>query len=238
MRVLLKQDPFIRLDDESIPWQQRGAWPCAWICHPDPGDPPFVTTYRNRFTLDHAATIRAHVSADERYELLLDGQRVGRGPERGDPMNWFYETYDLTIPAGEHVIVARVWTLGPAMSPVAQMTVHPGFIFAPEGEFTKLLGTGLADWDVQLLTGYDFVNPDPTWGTGYNLVVDAAAFPWGFERGEGEEWQPVEVLKPGMGRMTGTDFAHHHPRHSRRCWMSREQWAPYAMWARCPMQTP
>ncbi|MBN1563575.1 MAG: alpha-L-rhamnosidase [Anaerolineae bacterium] len=210
MRVLIHQDPFIRLHDESIPWEQRGAWPCAWVNHPDPGPPPFVLAYRKRFTLDRAATVRVHVSADERYELLLDGQRVGRGPERGDPANWFFETYDLTIPAGEHVIVARVWTLGPDMSPVAQMTEHPGFIFAPEGEFTEWLGTGLADWEVKLLTGYDFVHPNPSWGTGYNLVIDAAAFLWDFAQGAGEGWQPVKTLKPGMGRMTGLDFAHHH----------------------------
>ena len=30
---------------------------------------------------------------------------VGRGPEHGDLRNWFYETYDLPLKAGEHTVV-------------------------------------------------------------------------------------------------------------------------------------
>ena len=44
---------------------------------------PSVTAYRLQFELPEAAVIRVHVSADERYLLHLDGQVVGRGPERG-----------------------------------------------------------------------------------------------------------------------------------------------------------
>ncbi|MGB9620053.1 MAG: alpha-L-rhamnosidase, partial [Armatimonadota bacterium] len=126
-------------------WIDRGKWPCKWICCPDTGPAPLVTAYRREFSLREHAVIRVHVSADERYELFLDGERVGRGPERGDRENWFYETYDLDLQAGEHVIVARVWSLG-AMSPYAQMSVRPGFILAPEGNFIDLLGTGVASW--------------------------------------------------------------------------------------------
>ncbi len=44
-----------------------------------------------KFTFDRTQTIRVHVTADERYELFLDGKRIGRGSERGDRNNWFYE---------------------------------------------------------------------------------------------------------------------------------------------------
>jgi len=29
--------------------------------------------------------------------MYLDGELLGRGPERGDAENWFYETYDLLV---------------------------------------------------------------------------------------------------------------------------------------------
>jgi hypothetical protein len=37
----------------------------------------------------------------------------------------------LLLPAGPHVLVARVWALG-SLAPYAQMHVFDGFIFAPE----------------------------------------------------------------------------------------------------------
>lgn len=91
--------------------------------------------FRLSFAVDQPRTIRIHVSADERYELYLDGERIGRGPERGDRLNWFFETYDLSLEVGEHTIVARSWWLsefGPA--PFAQLTVQPGFVLAAECE--------------------------------------------------------------------------------------------------------
>src|SRR5690606_30497077 len=100
---------------------------------------PIVAAYRLRFTLDAAARVRAHVSADERYELFLDGARIGRGSERGSPDLWFFETYDLDLAPGEHTLVAQVWSLG-ALGPEAQMSVRHGFLFAPEGDLGELLG--------------------------------------------------------------------------------------------------
>ena len=52
--------------------------------HPQQPQPlPDVAAYRLHFDLPEEATIRVHVSADERYLFYVDGQVVGRGPERG-----------------------------------------------------------------------------------------------------------------------------------------------------------
>ena len=125
MQVIITEEPFI---DLSQGWMQRGNWPASWVAHPEVnGVGPAVVAYRRRFKLDAAQKLRIHVSADERYELFLDGKRIGRGPERGDRENWFYETYDLDLSAGEHILVARSWWLGPdAPAPYAQHTVRPG----------------------------------------------------------------------------------------------------------------
>ena len=198
MRTLITHDPFL---DHNLtrPWRAQGLWPCAWIACPDVGNPPFVTAYRLRFALGRDATVRVHVTADERYELFLDGARVGRGPERGAPDLWFYETYDLSLAAGEHVLVARVWSLG-ELAPDAQMSVHPGFLLAPEGEWIGALGTGVAPWEAKRLDGYEFISPAPAYWKSATLRMDGRKFPWGFERGDGHGWQPAQVLKPGVGR--------------------------------------
>ncbi len=195
-RTLITQDPFTHFGAD-VSWQEIGRWPASWIHLPAAGEPPFVVAYRCRFAVEQPATVRIHVSADERYELFLDGERIGRSSEHGDPRHWFYETYDLPLAAGEHMLVARVHSLGEyAIHP--QMTAHPGFLLAPEDEaWVQRLGTGAAPWEAKKLGGYAFTPPVFAWATGAGQRVDGANFPWGFERGEGEGWQPVTVLEPG-----------------------------------------
>ena len=196
-RVFITEDPYRHLD-EGKNWHQRGVWPCKWITCPEAGSPPFVAAYRRTFRLEKDCSVRAHLSGDERYELFLDGQRVGRGSERGDVENWFFETYDLTLSKGAHVLVARVWSLG-AQSAWAQVSAYHGFLFSPQEEkFIHLLGTGVADWSAKKLGGYTFVDPTPAWGTGAKLRVDGEQFDWGFELGEGQGWEKAMAVHPGL----------------------------------------
>ncbi len=195
MRQLLDHDPFQHLALNDY-WYSRGRWPCSWISVPAAPVPPFVSAYRCHFTIERSAVIRVHVSADERYELFLDGARIGRGPERGEPRHWRFETYDLALDTGEHLLAARVWSLGDH-APGAQMSVAPGFLLAPQDDdLIPLLGTGSAPWEALLLDGYTF---EPiAWpgeyvyfAVGAQFAVDGTRFPWGFERGDGAGWQPA-----------------------------------------------
>lgn len=208
MRISIDNDPFLSLN-AGKPWRERGLWPCFWIVCPDAGEPPFVTAYRLQFSLASGAMIRTHVSADERYELYLDGEHIGRGSERGSPHHWHFETYDLSIPAGDHVFVARVWSLG-ERGPIAQMSVHPGFIFAPEGEWTTVLGTGMAAWEAKKIEGYSFLDQTPAFWRGVTTQIDGAVYPWGIEGGEGENWQPARKLDAGAGRIIDWEFYRQH----------------------------
>lgn len=196
MRVTLDRDPFVQ-PDPTHRWGFH-PWPAKWVRCRDAGEPPFVTAYRCRFEADAAQTLRVHASADERYELFLDGERIGRGPERGDPRHWMYETYDLHLSAGEHLLVARVWSGGPRshFAPSAQMTLQPGFLLAAEGGLAASLNTGRGAWEAKRIDGVRFLPPSPhnaaIFAGGFN-EIDGAAYPWGVERGEGDGWQPAEA---------------------------------------------
>lgn len=183
--------------DAGRNWAERGTWPCRWISLAQPLGAPFLAAYRLRFTLAAAATIRLHVSADERYVLFLDGERLGRGPERGDAARWFYETYELEPTAGAHCLVALVWSLG-ELAPIAQMSVRHGFILGAEGGFLPLLSTGIAPWEGKRVGGYEFLPAGLTWGAGAKVRIDGASTPRGVEQGLGEGWMPVSVLHPGV----------------------------------------
>jgi hypothetical protein len=141
----------------------------AWIWHPEFGNPPapgradyfangwrqpVVLRFRQSFEAT-AAPARIHVSADERYELFLDGKRIARGPDRSDVEHWSYATYDLNLQPGSHRLEALAWSIGP-YAPVAQLTWRGGFILKAEGEYDARLSTGKAAWEVAKLGGYEF----------------------------------------------------------------------------------
>lgn len=211
MRTPIAQDPFLA-QNASKPWHERGFWPAKWIACPG-AQPPFVSAFRIDFHIstrdaEKAANIRIHVTADERYALFLDGERIGRGPERGAPDRWYYETYDLALQPGRHTLVAHVWALG-EMAADAQMSVRPGFLLAAEGEWEKRLSTGSAPWKVKLLCGYRFIDPPYAPWKGATVEIDGANFPWGFEGGDsgrekGESgWHEPEILGPGVAKRIG-----------------------------------
>ena len=149
----------------------------AWIWHPDfgnastsvpknvpaPGRAEFFQAgwpgpVLLRFRKDFEATgtpLRIHVSADERFELFLDGVRIARGPDRSDVEHWSYATYELEPAPGHHQLEALAWSIGPN-APVAQLSWRGGFILKADAEYDRQLTTGLAAWEVAKLEGYEF----------------------------------------------------------------------------------
>lgn len=204
-RVILPAQPF----DEARPtrWQERGNWPAKWISLP--ATPPFVAAFKLPFVLVETTKFRLHVTGDERYELFLDGEFIGRGPERGDGENWFFESFDLTLEAGEHLLVSRVWALG-QKAPFAQMSVRPGFLLGVEGENAPNLNTGVAPWTAKILGGYEWQNPSCAWGTGWNEIVHGENYDWNHELGEGDDWISPETGIVGAREGSQVETVAHH----------------------------
>ena len=136
--------------------RRLGPWDsAAWIWRKDAPLPPggeFVR-FRKAFSADGKSPLRFHVSADERFVLLLDGQVVARGPDRGTPEMWFVQSYETLPAAGEHLLEAVCWRLNPHQAPNAQLIVRGGFLFKAEEPFDAALTTGRADWRVAVLAG-------------------------------------------------------------------------------------
>jgi alpha-L-rhamnosidase len=200
-RIYISEDPYLQLNVGKN-WVELGLWPAHWVGCVDATQPPFVCAYRRKFKLEKPGVIHIHVTADERYELFLDGERIGRGSERGTAEMWFYESYALSMEAGEHTLVARVWALGD-MAPDAQASIRPGFLLAADAEWQAELSTGVAErseWEAKRLDGYSFTKPSIAHWKGANITLRASQFGWGYERGEGDGWKPVYRLEQGVGR--------------------------------------
>jgi len=115
---------------------------------------PVLLRFRKSFQAT-AAPLRLHISADERFELFLDGRRIARGPDRSDVEHWSYATYEIQLTPGQHRLKALAWSIGP-YAPVAQLSWRGGFVLKAEGGYDKQLTTGKAPWEVARLEGFDF----------------------------------------------------------------------------------
>jgi alpha-L-rhamnosidase len=151
-----------------------------------------------------------HVSADNRYRLFVNGEKVSFGPAIGDIQLWNYETVDLAphLKAGRNIVAAQVWNLGPYRG-VRQITVQTAFILQGESEQSQLINTN-DTWKVKKDTGYYFLHLDySTVGGGYiagatdSLI--AKAHPWGWEtlRFDDTSWDFAKKI--GKGNHSGLD---------------------------------
>jgi hypothetical protein len=211
MKILLDHNPLAPSNAAPADFGAVFRSRPAWITPQQPRPLPAVTAYRLPFDLPQDALIRVHVSADERYLFYVDGQTVGRGPERGSDRAWFYESYDLTLAAGAHTLVALVWQLG-EIAPGAQVGLAGGFLLEAEGEYSALLSTKAADWSCKPVTGISFAMPamarQMAWFVEPIQTTDGAAYPWGIERGEGDGWQPVSARREDFAFPFGLHAVH------------------------------
>jgi hypothetical protein len=122
-----------------------GRWAASWIRHAGaPGRDVGVYLFRKSFDLP-AAPVRfvVHASADQRYELFVNGARVATGPARGDLDHWRFETVDVAshLRAGRNLIAAIVWNFG-AEAPMAQISNETGFILQGDSDAEAVVNTG------------------------------------------------------------------------------------------------
>ncbi|MCX7003468.1 MAG: alpha-L-rhamnosidase [bacterium] len=187
-KVLLTTPDFRR---RQSPWGEYGAPHAQWIWHPaSHGKDPRVLLFRRQLTLAAPLTTRIHITADQRFELFIDGALCARGPERGDVAHWFVHSYDLILPAGTHTIVARCWWLD-GMGPFAQMTCRGGFLLYAEGAADALLSTGTAAWEVCPVDAYRFERSPIMWGAQARTFITGAALPTDLTHLDDLPWMPA-----------------------------------------------
>jgi alpha-L-rhamnosidase len=164
-RVVLNEEPF-PTNPESSTWN-GGRLDAKFVNHPKSKSRPFFAVYSLALNLDKPLKARIHVTADERYQLFVNGQLGGRGSERGDEEHWFYESYDLDLPIGEHRISAWVWSLGDVHAPYAQVMVKHGFLcVADDPSLKTVLTTGHAAWKSCEMEGIEMIPHTTTYSVG------------------------------------------------------------------------
>lgn len=188
-------------------------WEARWISHPDiQRQAEAVIHFRKSFDL--AATpdsFIVHVSADNRYILYVNGEKIGRGPARGDQRHWRFETYDLAeyLNQGQNVIAAVVWNFGD-LRPQAQMSHETAFIVQGDTKSSSIANTDQS-WKCWQNEKYGLIDPADFqlycyFVVGPGEVMDGNHLPQGWTQTDFQDdaWKEPRRLEPGHPRGTGT----------------------------------
>jgi hypothetical protein len=163
-------------------------WDAKWIVAP--GTDPFAFgVYHFRKVLDlpgQPPRFVVHVTADNRYQLWVNGERVVWGPARGDLNHWRFETIDLAphLRAGRNVLAAVVWNYG-ELAPEAQVTWRTGFLLQGDTKTEQAVNTN-ETWKAACNPAYAPIPFTSAQMRGYYVVgpgerVEGAKYPWGWE---------------------------------------------------------
>ena len=203
--------------------------PCIWTVHQrvDPngmfrvfaGAPPrddglnrwFL--FRRRVDLPAAPVeARLDVTADGKYQLFVNGRRLGRGPMRCSPTHQRYDTHDIQadLRAGENVIAVLVHVYGTDTAWYERVrglwreNFGDGALwcegFARCGSAVLPIDTDL-DWRCLESDAWEREVPRVNLGLGFVEVLDARRLPVGWtEPGfDDSGWDGVQILRTGGG---------------------------------------
>jgi hypothetical protein len=213
----------------AAPDPPHHEWKASWVTHPTaPLREPLVLHFRRTLAL---ATVPENyivrVSADNRFILYVNGQRVGDGPARGDLTHWRYERFDLAplLKPGENLITATVWNWG-VYAPIAQMTDRTAFLLESEATGDASISTGVkgsGGWMVEVEPGHRAV-PRVANGffeymaSGPGEELDAARYDWNWNSASasGPAWVPAssairESIYPDVNRAHSADTTGDNP---------------------------
>ena len=162
-----------------------------WISYPTANVTSYgVYHFRRTFTLDDVpAQLHVQVSADNRYQLFVNGQRVSYGPAKGDLQTYKYDQPDIApfLQKGENVIAALVFN-GGEDRPLAFVTYQTAFLFRTADERYDSLNSD-ARWKCYQNPAYDQITYEElntrAWVKGFYACgggdeVFANRYPWGW----------------------------------------------------------
>jgi alpha-L-rhamnosidase len=114
--LIISQAVFAQLTQEINPELLQKPWTASWISYPNTTGKNYETfNFRKSFDLaEKPAIFIIHISADNRYWLYVNGERICTGPAKGDLAHWRFESLDITayLKQGKNTIAAVVWNHG------------------------------------------------------------------------------------------------------------------------------
>ncbi len=168
-------------DESGVLWQARWIW--------DSGEENPWNYYlcaRRTFEVPAGADLsgaRLHITADTRYLLWLDGERVGYGPVRAWPQHYRYDTYELAerLKPGRNTLAVLVLHYG--VGTFQSLPTRAGLLAQLEWDGRTQVATD-SSWRVRAHPGYRRAAPRISCQQGWVELFDASPDCWGWEQPE------------------------------------------------------
>jgi len=188
---------------------RNARWTAYWIQFPDTIENAYgVFHFRREFSLDQVPeSFRIRVTADQRYQLFVNGILVSRGPARSDLQHWQFDCLDIAaaLKKDENVLACVVWNYGDD-TPFAQVSSRTGFWLQGETELEAVVDTN-CKWMVREDYAYAPSHVSDVRGSFYYVAgpgerVDGTRYPWGWEDPESnlDGWSSAEEIVLGSPR--------------------------------------
>jgi len=172
------------------------TWSANWITVPDaPAKNYGVYYFRKKISLtEKPASFIVHVSADNRYRLMINEKLVSMGPARSDLNYWNFETVDIGtyLLEGDNTISAVVWNEG-EYRPEGQISNRTAFLLQGNTAKEEIINTN-TNWKCLKNSAYK-----PLTGIGYSAyyvagpgeLIDMHAMPQGWMKNDFDDsaWQ-------------------------------------------------
>jgi hypothetical protein len=184
------------------------AQPAPWVSYPSANQTAYgVYHFRKSIDLEKVPEkLVIHVSADNRYNLFVNGQRVSYGPAKGDLQTYKYDVIDIApfLKPGKNLLAVLVYN-GGEDRPLALITVQTAFMLRAEDEKFSFLNTD-KDWKTYKNPAYEVISYyemlfRERWFYGFYACgggdeVFADKYPWGWETSafDDSNWLAAEPL--------------------------------------------
>lgn len=182
--------------------------PAPWVSYPSANQTNYgVYHFRKSFDLEKVPEkLIIHVSADNRYNLFVNGQRICYGPAKGDLHTYKYDVVDIApfLKPGENLLAALVYN-GGENRPLAFISMQTAFMLRSENNDFSFVNT-CTDWKTYKNPAYNVISYydmlyRKRWFYGAYFCgggddVDASKYPWGWEIAafDDSKWLPAETL--------------------------------------------
>jgi alpha-L-rhamnosidase len=174
-------------------------WAAQWIARADGPARDYDVVYFRKVISIAAVPPRflVDVSADTRFELHVNGKRVGMGPALGDVHHWRYETFDLApyLHAGENDVAAIVWNFGTSAA-IAQMSSQTAFLLSAEDAANSFINTG-DGWEASQEPGRTLGETQVKgyYAAGPSEAMDGSKMNWDWDKAGGSgRWSAAKSL--------------------------------------------
>lgn len=210
--------PFTMDGQYVSPEFSQKMWKASWINVPDTDGLAYgVYLFRKEIEIvDTLETFPVFISADNKYQLYINGTLVSRGPAKGDLSHWNYDQLDLVpfIKIGNNSIAVKVWNEG-TYRQEAQISFTTGLIIQGSTPETAIINTD-ASWKciqdnsyspilisdympkpkMMLLPGYYVAGP------GERVDMSKKHINWQNDSFDDTNWKQAQIISPGIPRNT------------------------------------